>query len=154
MQLNELLRPDLIKVELGADKKRLAISELVDQLVQYNELPMKQRDGVLDELYANEESIGTGMEHGIAIPHVATDRVDDVLCAIGTSKAGVPFRSLDGKAARVVVLLLVPKREYVAQVKAMRAVEKVLGQTEFLDKVVAAKTGQEVFDLIKAAEQG
>ncbi|NJL71808.1 MAG: PTS sugar transporter subunit IIA [Candidatus Competibacteraceae bacterium] len=83
---------------MGADKKRLAISELVDQLVQFNELPMKQRDGVLDELYANEESIGTGMEHGIAIPHVATDRVDDVLCAIGTSKSGVPFRSLDGKA--------------------------------------------------------
>lgn len=154
MQLNELLRPDLIKVGLGADKKRLAISELVDQLVQYNELPLKQRDGVLDELYANEESIGTGMEHGIAIPHVATDRVDDILCAVGTSKPGVPFRSLDGKAARVVVLLLVPKREYVGQVKAMRAIEKVLSQPEFLDKVVAAKSGHEVLDLIKGAEQG
>lgn len=153
MKLNELLRPDHIKVGMDADKKRLAISELVDQLIQYNEIPLKQRDGILDELYANEESIGTGMEHGIAIPHVATDRVDDILCAVGTSKAGIPFRSLDGKAARVVVLLLVPKREYVGQVKAMRAVEKVLGQSEVLEKVVAAKSGEAVLDLIKGAEQ-
>lgn len=152
MKLSELLRPELIKVGLGADKKRLAISELVDQLIQYHELPLKQRDPVLDELYANEESIGTGMERGIAIPHVATERVEDLLCAIGTSAAGVPFRTLDGKAARIIVLFLCPKKDYVGQVKAMRAVERLLDNNETIDAILAAKNGQEVYDIIRATE--
>src|SRR5690606_38784876 len=111
-----------------------------------------QRDGVLDELYANEESIGTGMERGIAVPHVATDRVEDVLCALGISRTGIPFRTLDDKAARIVVLLLVPKREYVAQVQAMRAIERLLSKAETIDKILAAKSSQDLYEIIKSAE--
>jgi mannitol/fructose-specific phosphotransferase system IIA component (Ntr-type) len=152
MKLSELLRPELIKVGLDADKKRLAIGELVDQLVQYHELPLKQRDPILDELHANEESIGTGMERGIAVPHVATERVEDLLCAIGTSQNGVPFRTLDGKAARIIVLLICPKRDYVGQVKAMRAVERLLDNEETISRILAAKDGQALYDIIRAEE--
>ena len=116
MLLHEILRPELIKVGLEAEKKREAISELMDVLIQYHEIPMNQRDILLEQLYANEDSLGSGMEHGIALPHIATDRVDDVICAVGMAildtplgpsaiSVPIPAQRFETKAAAVVKAL-------------------------------------------------
>ena len=154
MLLHEILRPELIKVGLEAEKKRECISELMDVLIQYHEIPMNQRDILLEQLYANEDALGSGMEHGIAIPHIATDRVEDVICALGSAPRGVPFGTLDGKPARLVLLLLVPKKNYEVEVKAIAGIQSLLDDTAFVEKLLACISPQEAFQLIGTAEEG
>jgi len=152
MMLHEVLRPELIKPGLGAEKKRQAISELMDVLIQYHEVPMNQRDILLEQLYANEEALGSGMERGIALPHLATDRVEDVICAIGTSPRGIPFGTLDGRLANIVVLLLVPKKNFDGEVKAIAGVQHLLEDKNLVAGLLKATSGQEAYNLIEKAE--
>lgn len=154
MLLNEFLRPELIKIGLEAERKRECISELMDVLIQYHEIPMNQRDILLEQLYANEDALGSGMEHGIAVPHIATDRVEDVICAVGTAPRGIPFGTLDGKPARLVLLLLVPKRNYESEVNALAGIENLLEDHAFVENLLKCISPQEAYKLIQTAEEG
>jgi len=153
MLLHEILRPELIKIGLEAEKKRECISELMDVLIQYHEIPMNQRDILLEQLYANEDALGSGMEHGIALPHIATDRVDDVICAVGLAPRGIPFGTLDGKPANVVVLLLVPKKNYEDEVHAIAGIESVLEDRALVEKLLKCISPQEAYKLIRDADE-
>ena len=152
MELHELLRPELIRLGMEAEKKREAISELMDVLVQYHEVPMKQRDILLDALYENEDSLGSGMEQGIALAHLATDLVQDTICTIGTAPAGIPFRSLDGKPAKIIVLLLVPKKDFETEVRAIRRIQQLLADEAFVAKLLRASGPHEAHQIIEEAE--
>lgn len=154
MQLHEILRPELIKIGLEAEKKRETISELMDVLIQYHEIPMNQRDALLEQLYANEEALGSGMERGIALPHIATDRVDDIICAVGTAARGIPFGTLDGKPARLVVLLLVPKKNYEDEVQAIAGIQELFDDATLVEKLLKCISPQEAYKLIETAEDG
>lgn len=153
MLLHEILRPELIKVGLEAEKKREAISELMDVLVQYHEVPMNQRDILLDGFYENEYALGSGMEEGIALAHLATDRVEDVICALGTAPKGIPFGSLDGAPARIVVLLLVPKKNFEGQVRAIAGIEHLLENKSLVKALLAAVGPNDAYTLIETAEE-
>ncbi len=154
MLLHELLRPELIKVPLDAEKKSEAISELVDVLVQYHELPMVQRHAVVEEFAANEWAVGTGLENGIALPHIHTDRVEDFVCALGISTKGVNFASLDDRPAKVVLLTLAPKKSFTQDLESLAGVARLLENRNLVNRLAAAKSGQEAFDIIKAEEGG
>ena len=154
MLLHEILRPELIKVGLEAEKKRECISELMDVLIQYHEVPMNQRDILLEQLYANEDTLGSKMEQGIALPHIATDRVEDVICAVGTAPRGVPFGTLDGKPANFVVLLLVPKKNYESEVSAIAGIQDLLEDKGLVEKLLKCISPQEAYKLIELAEEG
>ena len=152
VHLHEILRPELIKVGVEAEKKREAISELMDVLVQYHEVPMKQRDVLLDAIYEDEDSLGSGMERGIAVPHLATDLVEDIICAFGIAPKGIPFRTLDGKLAKIIVLLLVPKKDFDGEVQAIRGVQHLLDNQDLVTKLLSVSGPGEAHKLIEAEE--
>jgi len=152
MLLHEILRPELIRVGLEAEKKREALSELMDVLVQYHEVPMNQRDILLDNFYENEHALGSGMEQGIALAHLATDRVEDVICTLGTAPKGIPFGTLDGAPAKIVVLLLVPKKNFEGEVKAIAGIQHLLEDKALVQGLLKAAGPQDAYKLIEAAE--
>jgi mannitol/fructose-specific phosphotransferase system IIA component (Ntr-type) len=152
MHLHEILRPELIKVGVEAEKKRETISELMDVLIQYHEVPMKQRDVLLDAIYENEDSLGSGMERGIAVPHIATDAVEDIICAFGIAPKGVPFRTLDGKLAKIIVLLVVPKKDFEGEVQAIRGVQHLLENQGLVNDLLKASGPAEAYKMIEDAE--
>lgn len=152
MLLSELLRPELIKAGLEAEKKTHAISELVDLLVQYHEIPMSQRHAIVEEFFENEAVFGSGLQRGIGLPHITTDRVSDIICALGTAPAGIPFASRDDKPARIVLLTLAPKKSIVEEVRMLAKVEQLLERPGFAEQLLEAKTGDAIYNLIKAEE--
>jgi hypothetical protein len=60
--------------------------------------------------WERERIMSTGMQFGIAIPHGRTFAADRLVCAVGLRPEGVEFGALDGKPARIVVLVLAPLR--------------------------------------------
>jgi len=149
MLLSELLRPDLISTNLDAQSKRQAIGELVDLLIQQNEIPMKARAEVIEAILEQEKVVTSGMEDGIALPHGATDRVEDIVCALGISRTGIDFTSRDGEPTRIVVLLVVPRGSLVGEVRALAGVQHLLNHDHLRKALLEAPDAKTAFELIE-----
>ena len=152
MLLGEILHESVVKTELEAENKSEAIEELVDLLVDAHEIPMALRDHVVDVVMDRERSMSTGMEYGIAIPHGATDRLEGLVGALGVSRNGVPFESLDGHPAELIILLVVPKKKFQAHVRTLAGIAHLVGNADFREKLKGARDVQAVLNLIEHAE--
>lgn len=153
MKLNEFLREDLIKMELEAVDKWEAIEELIDYLVGIHEIRMSDRDEVLQCVLKRERSMSTGMEKGVAIPHSSTDRVEEIVAVMGISKEGIPFESIDGKPAQIIVLLIIPKDCFQKHVRTLYSIARLLNDAKVRKAVINSNTPEELFNIIITYEE-
>lgn len=152
MLLSELLRPDLIKMRLEAVSKKEAVAELVDLLIQQYEISLAQRAAILEALEEHDAKVSSGLAHEIALPHAYTDRVEDIIAALGIAPNGIPFDSPDGSLAKVVVLLLLPKRHFTADVRTLAGVAHLLDSPQLRAALLEAQTPLAAYETIKDAE--
>ncbi len=153
MVLSKLLRTDAIRMKLGAINKRECIAELVDLLVQAKQISLSQRHDVLEAVMEREATASTGMEHGVALPHGATELVDRPVAALGIAPNGVPFQTIDGLPANLVFLFVLPKGEFKSQVHTWSCIAHLLTNAQLRKAVLWAKTPEEVLDIIEAEEK-
>lgn len=153
MLLSEIIHASVIKTNLDAQNKDEAISELVDTLIQAKEIPLSKRYEILEDIFARERSHGTGMEYGIALPHAATDHVVDVIVALGISRRGVPFECHDGLPAKLLILLLIPKRNFAGHVHTLAAVAHLFCNAKFREALLAAPDADAALRLITRQEE-
>ncbi|MBL8753604.1 MAG: PTS sugar transporter subunit IIA [Planctomycetes bacterium] len=136
MKLSELITPDLVEVPLRAADKWEALSVLARVPVRAGRYPLAMVSVVEQALVARERSMTTGMEHGIAIPHAAIDGIDDLVPVLGLNPTGIPFETLDGAPARIVVGLVYPRAKKLAHIKTLAEIAKLLSRAEVRDKLV------------------
>jgi fructose-specific phosphotransferase system IIA component len=102
--IEDLTSPSLISVSLAATERRAVIEELAMLLEadgRITDVP-----AYVDAVWAREqETGGTGMESGIAIPHAKSPAVVRPSVAFGRSKTGVDFGSEDGSPADLIFLI-------------------------------------------------
>src|SRR5207249_528020 len=105
--IEDLINPSLISVSLSATDRRGAIEELAKLLEadrRVTDVPT-----YVDAVWAREqETGGTGMESGIAIPHAKSPAVVRPSVAFGRSEAGVDFGAEDGSTADLIFLIAAP----------------------------------------------
>jgi len=104
MKLSEIIIPKRINLNLKSTTKDGVLEELVKLL----NLDTHARETVLRTLLAREELGSTGIGKGVAIPHCRSLVVSKVAVAVGRSKAGVSFKSIDKKKAFLFVLIVAP----------------------------------------------
>jgi mannitol/fructose-specific phosphotransferase system IIA component (Ntr-type) len=152
MLLGEILHREVIKPDLEAEDKYEAIEELVDLLVEAHELPMSLRDHVIEVVTEREKTMSTGMEKGIALPHGSTERIDDIIGALGLCRRGIPFESLDAEDARIVILLVLPKQNFQGHVRTLAGIAHLLGNAAFRETLLKAETVDDILALIESEE--
>lgn len=152
MLLGEILHRGVIKVGLEAEEKYQAIHELIALLVETNDIPLEMRDHVIEIVTARERSMGTGMEEGVALPHGSSDRVRNVFGALGISRTGIPFDSLDGIDANLVLLLVLPRHDFQVHVRTLAGISHLLNEASFRKALLAAKSADEILSLIRTEE--
>lgn len=101
------------------------------------------------------ERIGTtGIGQGIAIPHTRHPSVDRLIGTLAVSRDGLPFRSLDSEPAHVFVLLLSPHDQPGVHLRALEAVVRTMRDEEFVRRLRACETGDEMWNLLETAAPG
>lgn len=148
MQLSELLQEDLVKTSLDATTKWEAIEELVDLLISAHELRLTDRAAVVDAIFTREKSMSTGLARGLAVPHGAVDCVREVVASLGISRAGIPFDSADGKPARLIVLLVIPRDTFQQHVRTLAGIARLARNQDLRDRICAAESPADVMSLI------
>ena len=152
MQLSEMIQEDVIKVGLGARDKWEAIEELVDVLVAAHEIRLNDRAAVIDAVNARERSSSTGLKYGLAVPHGAVDCVKEVIAALGTSAGGIPFESVDGEPARLVILVVIPKGSFHQHVRTLAGVSRLATGEKLRERVLSAVSPGEIVAAIQELE--
>jgi len=153
MLLSDLLHERVVKMNERSQTKAHAIEELVDLIIEAGDLPMSLRAHAIETIAEREKIIGTGMEHGVALPHGSTDRVDSIIGALGIAPAGVNFDSIDGEPANIIVLLLIPRKSFQEHIRAMAAIARVMREEVNRKALLAAKTPAEITRIIEEIEE-
>lgn len=153
MLLGEILPAEAVRLRLDAVNKYEAIRELVDVLVQAREVPETLRDHLIELVTTREQKMSTGMEAGVALPHASTEHVSKPVAAIGISRQGIPYDTLDGKPVHVVVLLILPRRQFQSNVRTLAAVAYLLDNPEFRNELMQVERRDLMVETIRRAEQ-
>jgi nitrogen PTS system EIIA component len=154
MRLVELLREPLVKIDLKAHTKEQAIDELIDLLVEKGEIAREDRPRVAKAIFAREHARSTGMEHGVALPHGAVDGLEDVAAALGITRAGIEFGSLDKRPTHLIVLLAIPQNMLQFHVKTLAGIARLLNDEDLRDRLKNAQTPAEAYGAIRNGEEG
>ena len=107
MHLREYFSEDAVGLDLKATLKDDVLQELVGLL----HLDPKSEALLLKKLKERESVGTTGIGRGIAIPHCRATAVTRLRVAFGRSLAGVDYKSMDDKPARLFFLIVAPPLE-------------------------------------------
>ena len=153
MKLSQLLAPELVVHPLVATDKWAAIRQLAEVAVRAGALDQGAFDAVHAALVAREKSMTTGMDHGVAIPHAAVDGIDDVVTVLGIAPDGVPFESLDGEPARILVCLVIPRQKKLLHIKTLAEIAKLLNRAPVREQLLASTGADDVLACVSRLEE-
>lgn len=148
IHLSDLLTEAQVLPDMTSRNRWEAIEELLGQVVVGGAVRAKQREGILVALRKREQSMSTGIGFGVGLPHASTELVENLVCALGRSRAGMDFESLDGQPVQLVVLLLVPKGQYQQHLHTVANVARLLHRQELRDALLAAPDGAAMLEIV------
>lgn len=152
MKLGEILKPDLVKLDFTAPDKASAIRALVDFCIEHGAIPPERRQKVVEALEAREKIATTGLDNGVALPHATVDVLDEPAVAVALSRAGVPFESTDGKPARILILLVIPRRGIQRHVRTLAAIARLVESSAMREALCGATSAEQVLQIIRREE--
>lgn len=143
--LMKILSKNVISTDLHAENKDEVLEELV-WLLEKSGKVLDHKE-VLADIKAREKIMSTGLENGIALPHAKSNGVKDICVAIGVKKDGIDFGAMDEKKSKIFIMIVSPKTSGAPQMQAMAAVTGVLQKTDGIEKILSAKSSQEILRL-------
>jgi len=154
MKLRDIVIEKAIVPNLVATKRDDAIRELLDALVASGKVSAEMRDTFAKAIIARENKGSTGLNHGVAIPHTKTPTVKKPMAALGVSRTGVDFNSLDKQPVYSIVLLVSPEEKPELHLEAIQAVFSHLSKDQFRRFLRQATTVKAVVTLLDEADAG
>ena len=144
--LRETLTPDLVTTDLPGIDKASVVRALLHMLVRTGKV--KDPDLALKDLLDHEGEMSTGMENGIAIPHVKTDAVEELLACVGVSRRKIDFESLDRKPSRIFIMTLSPQGTGGPHVRFLADISRLLREPRIRRQVLKARTDAQLFEML------
>jgi fructose-specific phosphotransferase system IIA component len=150
MRLNEILKPQNIKIPLDARTKADAIAELVNVLAASGDVTDAKK--VLDAVLEREATRTTGIGNGLAIPHGKCAGTNDLVMAIGRAATPIDFQAIDGRPVTIIWMLASPPDKTGPHIHALARISRLMTMDKFRAALLNAKTAQEAYDIIIAQE--
>jgi mannitol/fructose-specific phosphotransferase system IIA component (Ntr-type) len=145
MSLSNVFTRQSIKINLEGKTKEEAFAELIELIKAVH--PEYDRNEIYAAINNRETKMSTGIGSGIAIPHGYCRSINTITGAIGISKAGIDYGSLDNKLVHLVFMLVMGKA---SQENHLRVLNKVftLANSEVIALMMAAKNTREVHAIL------
>ncbi|MCH7721716.1 MAG: PTS sugar transporter subunit IIA [Bacteroidetes bacterium] len=151
MKVSELLEERFILTDFKSDDKKDIINELIDLHKEDNNV--NDLEKVRTAIHDREKEMSTGIGKGFAIPHGKTNAVNDVIVSFGKTTSDIDYEALDGNPVHL-VFLLVGKVDLVSKyIKLLSRISRVMNKDDFRDKLLNAKTKDEIINIFKEEEK-
>ena len=152
MKLADIVCLDSVVAELEAEDRDGVILELISALSRAGELGRAKPDKIAQAVILRENEASTGLGKGVAVPHVKTSAVKEVVATVGCSGNGIDVSSLDKQPVYSVILLLSPTGRADKHLQAMEGVFRKLQKEDFRRFLRQAQTVEQIKETILEAD--
>lgn len=146
IDLAKYIEPSCVSIPLKSSEKEGVINELVEVLSKKGKI--EDKETVVKLILDREKTMSTGLQNGLAVPHVRTSQVKKVEIAIGISKNGVKFGSIDELPSKIVFLILSPEDKS-PHLEILASLGSLFRDKDYADKIAGSSTPEEVIELLK-----
>ncbi len=145
-----MLLETLIFPDLEAHQKEEALRFMTEGVAkEVSEIGAQELFTVIME---REKLCSTGIGSGIAIPHAKMPKLASHVMAMGRSRAGIDFGSIDGKPVHLIFMIVGPMASNENHLKALARISKFLHDTNFKDQLLTADSAKRIFEIISAKD--
>ncbi|MEI3233825.1 MAG: PTS sugar transporter subunit IIA [Intestinibacter bartlettii] len=133
-------------MNLKSKTKQDVINEMVE-LLDKNGI-LNNKNEFKKEILEREELSSTGFGNGIAIPHAKTSAVKIPRVAVGISKDGFDFDSVDGNKANLIFMIAAGDDDNDLHLKTLSHLAQNLMDDEFVKEILNSKSKKEIVQLL------
>lgn len=151
MKITDLLRKDIMILDLQATEKEAVIDEMIASLDKHG--VVTDAAEFKDAILKREAQSSTGLGDGIAMPHAKNKAVAKPTVLFAKSQKGVEYESLDGQPAYIFFMIAVPDGANNTHLETLAALSRKLIDKEFVDQLKNATTPDEVHALFQEEQE-
>ncbi|WP_105210421.1 fructose-specific PTS transporter subunit EIIC [Streptococcus suis] len=154
MKIQDVLRKDVMLLDLQATSKEAVIDEMITSLVDKGYVT--DFDAFKTGILNREAQTTTGLGDGIAMPHAKNAAVKEATVLFAKSNKGVDYASLDGQPTDLFFMIAAPEGANDTHLAALAELSKYLMKAGFADKLRGVSSTEEViavFDTAEAADK-
>ena len=146
MEIKDLLKKELMIMDLKASTKMEAIDEMITKL--------KEKDIISDEtefkdlILKREERSSTGLGEGIAMPHAKTSVVKSPSVLFARSHKGIDYDALDGEPVHIFFMIAASEGAHDLHIETLAKLSKMLLNDDFINGLKTCETADEVYALV------
>ena len=151
MKIQDLLRKDVMLLDLQATEKTAVIEEMIKSLVDHGYVTDFEtfKEGIL----AREALTSTGLGEGIAMPHSKNSAVKEATVLFAKSNKGVDYESLDGQPTDLFFMIAAPEGANDTHLAALAELSQYLMKDGFADNLRKVSSPDEVIALFDQASE-
>ena len=150
MKITPLLNENLLNLNLKIDNKEDTLKEMVSLLKRENKI--QSQDKFLAKIIEREREGSTGFGRGIAVPHGKSETVNELSLAIGRSKDGIEYQSMDGKKVKLIFMVADYQGYSPEYLKLVSKLVHWLREDTFRKNLLKAESKSEFIGLFKNKE--
>ncbi|HEL2409608.1 TPA: PTS sugar transporter subunit IIA [Streptococcus suis] len=150
MKIQDVLKKDVMLLDLQATSKEAVIDEMIASLVEKGYVT--DFDVFKTGIMNREAQTTTGLGDGIAMPHAKNAAVKEATVLFAKSNKGVDYASLDGQPTDLFFMIAAPEGANDTHLAALAELSKYLMKAGFADRLRAATNPEEVISVFDEAE--
>ncbi len=138
----KLFTPGTVVIELRSTEKFEAIRELIREAKVFQDLP--DRDAFEQAVIEREKLQSTGLGHGVAFAHGRLPEVKTLKVALGISRKGIDFDSMDGKPVHLLFVFATNPTMHIDYLSCLASLAKMVKKEGFQEQILACYEETEV----------
>lgn len=146
-KFSEMITEDRI-IDIKAKSKKDILKELVEVIAKAAQVTDKT--DFFDSIVKREKIMSTAIGIGLAVPHVKIDSVKDFVMAIGRSKEGVDFDSIDGKPVHLIIMIGANTEQRDTYLKLLAKISIILKNPAAREEIINAPSKGMILKLLDA----
>ncbi len=150
MKISDLLVKERINLDVQSTDKLNVIREIAK--LHDNTGVLIDYERYVSAINAREEQSSTALEEGVAIPHAKTKFVKTPALAIGRSKNGIDYDSIDGEKSKLFFMIAAPEGANDTHIETLARLTRLILDDGFKKSLYNAQTAEEVLEIINVKE--
>ena len=149
-EINQLLRPEHVRIGLSGTSKSEVINALVDVLEGHEDIDSLK--AVRKAIFDREEMMSTGVGKGLGLPHAKTAAATDTVAAFATTEEPVDFGAIDDEPIRLLLLLVGPEEHKSKHIKILGRISRLVSRDSLRRGLIEATDPETVIELLRQGE--
>ena len=147
MEIRDLLKKDLIVLDLKANTKEEAITEIAEKF--HEKGYVKSAEDFAKGLRDREAQGSTALGESVAIPHSKNKTVVEPAVLFARKKSGLDYDALDGMPTEIFFAIAAPDGENNLHVATLAELSKMIMKDGFIDDLKEVEKEDQIYQVIE-----